>query len=203
VTSERKRAVGSRGVQETPTLAEALESLPEPTRPLKPLAPAFIPPGLWRSGADRSLLASAGWRRTRERILERDGHRCVYCDHHQGRGLEVNHISGNSRDDREHNLETVCALCHRVLHAGRSAAIYGSLLLFEQANVDQNTLQRLCWQFRSGPIRLPDRLLMALLGLAGPRPFRMDADDLAGLRGYVVERYYLLERRARPAPQRG
>jgi len=196
VISEGKRAGVSRGVKETPTLAEALESLPEPARPLKPLAPAFIPPGLWRSGADRALLSSAAWRRTREGILERDGYRCVYCDHHQERGLEVNHISGNSRDDREHNLETVCVLCHRVLHAGRSAAIYGSLLLFERANVDQNTLQRLCWQFRRGPIRLPDRTLMSLLGLAEPRPFRMDADYLAGLRGYVVERYYLLEKRA-------
>ncbi len=196
MTSEGKRGGGSRAVKETPTLAEALESLPEPTRPLKPLRPAFIPPGLWRSGADRALLSSAAWRRTREGILERDGYRCVYCDHYQERGLEVNHISGNSRDDREHNLETVCALCHRVLHAGRSAAIYGSLLLFEQANVDQNTLQRLCWQFRGGAVRLPDRTLMALLGLAEQRPFHMDADYLAGLRGYVVERYYLLERRA-------
>ncbi len=170
--------------------------MPELTKPLKPLAPAFIPPGLWRSSADRALLSSAEWRRTRASILERDGYRCVYCDHCQERGLEVNHISGNSRDGREHNLETVCALCHRVLHAGRSAAICGSLLLFEQANVDQNTLQRLCWQFRGGPVRLPDRPLMSLLGLAEPRPFRMDADYLAGLRGYVVERYYLLERRA-------
>jgi len=80
------------------------------------------------------------------------------------------------------------------LHAGRSAAVYGSLLLFAQAAVDQNTIQRLCWHFRQGPARLPDRPLMTLLGLADPRPFSMDEPYLAGLRGYVVERYRLLER---------
>ncbi len=177
-----------------PTLDDALAALPEPTRPLKPLAPSFIPPVLWRSASGRALLSSASWKRTRLRILERDGYRCVYCDHEAERGLEVNHISGNSRDDRDENLETVCALCHRVLHAGRSAAVYGSLLLFAQAAVDQNTIQRLCWHFRQGPARLPDRPLMTLLGLADPRPFSMDEPYLAGLRGYVVERYRLLER---------
>lgn len=181
---------------EEPALAEALAQLAPPSRPLKPLAPSFIDPSLWRSSADRGALGSAAWRRTRLAILERDGERCVYCDHHAagGRGLEVNHISGNSRDDRPENLETVCPLCHRVLHAGRSAAVFGSLLLFASAAVDQTTIQRLCWHFRRGPRRLPDRPLMALLGLDGPKPFHMDRDCLADLHGYVVERYGLLER---------
>jgi len=179
-----------------PTLAEALALLSPPSRPLKALTPSFIPPSLWRGSADRAALSSAAWKRTRAAILERDGKRCVYCDHHEpgGRGLEVNHISGNSRDDRPENLETVCPLCHRVLHAGRSAAVFGSLLLFSAAAVDQTTIQRLCWQFRRGPTRLPDRPLMALLGLDGPKPFSMDRDYLADLHGYVVERYGLLER---------
>jgi len=180
-----------------PTLDEALAALPPPSRPLKKLAPSFIPPALWRSAADRALLSGADWKRARARILERDGRRCVYCDYAAERGLEVNHISGNSRDDRAENLETVCALCHRVLHAGRSAAVHGSLLLFARAAVDQNTIQRLCWHFRQGSRgagRLPDRPLMALLGLADGHPFHMDEAYLAKLRGYVVERYWLLER---------
>jgi hypothetical protein len=43
--------------------------------------------------------------------------------------------------------------------------------------------------------KMPDRELMTLLELAGPAPFRMDREYLASLRGYVVERYWLLERR--------
>lgn len=179
-----------------PTLAEALAELPQPARQLKPLAPSFISPSLWRSPKERAMLGGAAWKRVRARILDRDDYRCVYCGYTSTTGLEVNHISGNSRDDREENLETVCALCHRVLHAGRSAAIYGSLLLFARAAVDQNTTQRLCWHFRTGPIRLPDRPLMELLCLAEQRPFQMDHAYLAGLRGYVVERYRLLERSA-------
>lgn len=179
----------------TITLDEAIAALPAPSRPLKPLAPSFIPPALWRSRQERAVLGGTAWRRLRERVLERDGYRCVYCDHAAVKGLEVNHISGNSRDERPENLETVCPLCHRVLHAGRSAAVYGSLLLFARAAVDQNTIQRLCWQFRTEPVRLPDRPLMELLGLSEPRPFRMDHGYLAGLRGYVVERYGLLERK--------
>ena len=59
--------------------------------------------------------------------------------------------------------------------------------------VDQNTLIRLTWQLRD-TVRMPDRPLMELLGLAEPAPFRMDRAYLAGLVGYVVERYWLLER---------
>jgi len=84
-------------------------------------------------------------------------------------------------------------LCHRVLHAGRSAAVFGSLALFRRAAVDQNTIIRLSWRLRETH-RLPDRPLMALLGLEEPAPFRMDRPYLATLRGYVPERYWLLER---------
>lgn len=178
----------------TITLEDALAALAPPSRPLKPLAPSYIDPAMWRGAADRARLGSADWRRTRARILARDANRCVYCDHAAERGMEINHISGNSRDDRDENLETVCPLCHRVLHAGRSTAIYGSLVLFAHAAVDQNTIQRLCWHFRTGPLRLPDRPLMELLGLSEQKPFSMDRAYLAGLRGYVVQRYGLLER---------
>jgi hypothetical protein len=175
------------------TLEEALAGLAPPERPLKPLAPSYLDPREWRPGGTTQ---PPGWARLRATILARDGG-CVYCGHRGGAGtrdaLEVNHLDGY-RDNRPESLETVCVLCHRVLHAGRSAAVYGSLLLFRQAAVDQNTIIRLSWHLRRTQ-RMPDRPLMGLLGLAEPAPFRMDRDYLAGLRGYVVERYWLLERR--------
>ncbi len=176
------------------TLADALAELPSPRRPLKPLAPSFLDPGDWRPSGTRP---SAGWERLRAEILARDGG-CVYCGHVAPPGsrapLEVNHLNGY-RDNRPEMLETVCVLCHRVLHAGRSAAIHGSLLLFRAAGVDQNTIIRLSWHLRQTR-RMPDRPLISLLGLADPAPFRMDRAYLATLYGYVVERYWLLERRA-------
>jgi hypothetical protein len=131
-------------------------------------------------------------------VLQRDGG-CVYCGHvpagDRRDRLEVNHLNGY-RDNRLEALETVCVLCHRVLHAGRSAAIYGSLLLFRVARVDQNALIRLSWHLRLVH-GMQDRPLMALLGLAEPAPFRMDRAYLAALHGYVVEQYWLLETHSR------
>ncbi len=176
------------------TLEEALAGLPPPVRPLKPLAPSYLDPREWRPSGTKQ---PPGWTRLREQVLARDGG-CVYCGYAGPGGprdtLEVNHLNGY-RDNRLEALETVCTLCHRVLHAGRSAAIHGSLLLFRQAAVDTNSIIRLSRHLRRTH-HLPDRPLMALLGLADPAPFRMDRAYLAGLYGYVVERYWLLERRA-------
>jgi len=159
--------------------------------PTKILRLSYLPAQDWRSPQDRAVLRSAAWGRTRLRILERDSYTCVYCGHSQPKGMEVNHITGH-RDQAPENLETVCPLCHRVLHAGLFAAIHGSLLIFARAACDQNEIMRRTWQARVVE-KLPDRLLMDQLGLAAPKPFRMDHDYLAGLYGYVVQRYRLLE----------
>lgn len=187
------------------TLDEALAQLPTPLRPPKPLAPNYLDPADWRpqrhgrAGAQPGTTnRPAGWAALRAEVLRRDGG-CVYCGHlpagDRRDRLEINHLNGY-RDNRPEALETVCVLCHRVLHAGRSAAIYGSLLLFRGAAVDQNTLIRLSWHMRLVH-HMPDRPLMALLGLADPAPFRMDRAYLATLYGYVVEQYWLLEQPAR------
>jgi hypothetical protein len=158
---------------------------------MKPLRLNYLQPRDWRSPRDRAFLSSAAWKSLRLQILERDGYACVYCGHSQPHGMEVNHIEGH-HDQSPANLETVCPLCHRVLHAGLFAAVYGSLLIFERAACDQNEIMRRTWQAREQE-KLPDRLLMERLGLAQPRPFRMDRDYLANLYGYVIERYRLLE----------
>lgn len=176
------------------TLEDALVALPEPRLPARALAPSFLDPAEWRPGARRT--EPRGWQRLRAQVIERDGG-CVYCGHQAtGRArdvFEVNHRNGY-RDNHLEALETVCVLCHRILHAGRSAAIYGTLLLYSRAAVDQTTLVRLSWWLRQEK-QLPDRPLMALLDLQEPMPFRMDRPYLATLTGYVVEQYWLLERR--------
>ncbi|GAC1395189.1 MAG: hypothetical protein NVSMB65_14190 [Chloroflexota bacterium] len=155
----------------------------------------YLDGGDWRSPRDRAYLSSAAWKRLRLQVLERDDYTCVYCGHRQPRGMEVNHTAGY-RDEALESLETVCPLCHRVLHAGLFAAIHGSLLIFGRAACDQNEIMRRTWQARQEE-HLPDRPLMERLGLAEPRAFRMDRPYLAGLYGYVVERYGLLEEAGR------
>jgi hypothetical protein len=180
------------------TLEAALAELGAPAQPLKTLVPSFLDPREWRPSGTRPPV---GWTALRARVIARDGG-CVYCgqtDSPDRRArLEVNHLNGY-RDNRFETLETVCVLCHRVLHGGRSAAIYGSLVLFREAACDQNTLIRLSWLLRNR-YHLPDRSLMQLLALRDQAPFRMDRDYLATLRGYVVERFWLLERRTDAFP---
>jgi hypothetical protein len=180
--------------KEVPTTLESvLAELEPPPWPLKPLRPSYLDPRDWRPAVARD---PAGWASLRARVIARDGG-CVYCGRRQSTDrrarLEVNHLNGY-RDNRLEALETVCVLCHRVLHGGRSSAIYGSLLLFRQAACDQNTLIRVCWWLRERQ-HLPDRPLMEILGLKDQAPFRMDRAYLATLYGYVVERFWLLERR--------
>ncbi len=174
-------------------LEAAIAELAPPPRPLKKLRPSYLDPGEWRP---RGARAPSGWQNLRAQVLGRDAW-CVYCGQGKGAGrhavLEVNHLNGY-RDSRLEALETVCVLCHRVLHGGRSAAVYGSLLLFREADCDQNTLIRLCWLLRTKR-HVRDRDLMGLLGLRDQVPFRMDRTYLAGLTGYVVERFWLLEGR--------
>ena len=53
----------------------------------------------------------------RKRILERDGHRCVWCGvgtEYNGKPLtlQVDHIDGNRKNNSDENLRTMCPNCH-------------------------------------------------------------------------------------------
>ena len=50
--------------------------------------------------------STRAWRRLRELVLQRDGHRCQVCGSAQR--LEVHHVDGNSGNDDPANLETRC-----------------------------------------------------------------------------------------------
>ena len=63
-----------------------------------------------RNGSTRT------WRKTRERVLERDGHRCVECG--SADGLTVDHVVAREYGgtDDDHNLITRCTACHAERH---------------------------------------------------------------------------------------
>jgi 5-methylcytosine-specific restriction protein A len=64
--------------------------------------------------------SSATWRRARGLSLWRHGHRCQHCGLSkaelltQGLKLEVHHVDGDARNDRQSNLLPLCETCHRV-----------------------------------------------------------------------------------------
>jgi 5-methylcytosine-specific restriction endonuclease McrA len=69
-----------------------------------------------RQKRPRLQLDPAAYRELREQVLARDGWRCQFCG--SLAGVEVHHIEPRSRlgDDREDNLITLCAACHRKVH---------------------------------------------------------------------------------------
>jgi len=69
-----------------------------------------------RQKRPRLLLDSEPYRRLRLQVLERDRWRCQHCG--SLADLQVHHLKSRSRlgDDAEHNLVTLCALCHEALH---------------------------------------------------------------------------------------
>jgi 5-methylcytosine-specific restriction endonuclease McrA len=65
----------------------------------------------------RIRLGADAYHRLHQKILKRDSWRCQGCG--SLRGLEVHHIRSRSQsgDDSEDNLITLCADCHRAIHA--------------------------------------------------------------------------------------
>lgn len=67
-----------------------------------------------RSKQERRDRYGARWQRQRERILDRDGHACVYCGTNER--LEVHHIDDTPRP-LDAQLVTLCYRHHRAIEA--------------------------------------------------------------------------------------
>jgi len=57
------------------------------------------------------------YKELRRRVLERDGHKCVWCGvgaswNDKPLTLQVDHIDGDRRNNSEENLRTMCPNCH-------------------------------------------------------------------------------------------
>jgi 5-methylcytosine-specific restriction endonuclease McrA len=55
------------------------------------------------------------WKSIRTIILARDGYRCIVCD--ASTGLHIHHIDGDSTNDNQGNLITLCNFCHAKAHS--------------------------------------------------------------------------------------
>ncbi len=69
----------------------------------------------FRKSSGVKLTADA-YSKLRQEILQRDGWKCQFCG--SMRQLLVHHLRfrSHSGDDAEHNLMTLCALCHAEIH---------------------------------------------------------------------------------------
>ncbi len=69
----------------------------------------------------KEYLLSEEWKQTRQRILDRDGNRCLVCN--SPKNLNVHHRT-YERIGAEHDsdLTTMCQPCHAVFHAHRTVS---------------------------------------------------------------------------------
>jgi hypothetical protein len=62
----------------------------------------------------RDKYGLAAWKHLRERVLSRDGERCMICGRNQD--LHVHHIDLDAKCDALGNLVTLCGACHARAH---------------------------------------------------------------------------------------
>lgn len=80
----------------------------------------------WRGGRSYAFDRNLSWERQRVLALERDGFRCQLCARSSRDALlNVHHIVPfeETRDNGLDNLVTLCAACHRQVHAEQRSAV--------------------------------------------------------------------------------
>lgn len=156
---------------------------------LKPLFPSFNDPGLWRSPWKSHCSMCSNPKRekeVRQKVLERDHYACVYCCFECNKYQIVHHINDNPNDWNLHNLETICQMCHLILHVGRSAVIESVVDLYRCAQYSQNEIIQKTRHFRIQGKK--DFEIIEELGLNEKVEFKQDPSFLKHLLGFVTSR---------------
>lgn len=68
------------------------------------------------------------FRQVRKRVLERDGHRCLFCGFSSPSHQEIHHLDGDHANHALDNLVTVCSIDYLCLHLGMGA-LKGAIFL--------------------------------------------------------------------------
>lgn len=150
---------------------------------LKRLRISFSPPGAWRQ-CDGHF--SKNWSQKRDAVFKRDSHKCVYCGYRSRNDLHVHHVNRNPNDNRIANLETVCVMCHLILHAGYGSEVLGVLDFYDQGKYSQNAVVLLTRRMRGRG--KSDKQIRMALGLRDQRPFYPDVCYLSNLTGFISAR---------------
>lgn len=126
----------------------------------------------WRTEEDKRYLSSAAWKRIRQRILERDDYTCQYCGFRSEKGMSVNHVSGDPKDNQDSNLETICRGCHMVMHTGLWCSVKKSMILFKESNYSQSEIVRITRDMRGQG--KSDAEIVGFLGLRIQVPWKQN-----------------------------
>jgi len=153
---------------------------------MKKLVLSYADPAKWRSLSERDKPASEEWKALRLKILRRDNYTCQYCDYRSEKFQIIDHIDGDSQNNDESNLQTVCQMCNLIKHAGQGCVVKGVVDLYKESKFNQNDIIRITREMRDKG--KSDEEIVSYLGLKHKMPFRMDKNYLRRLYGFVTSR---------------
>jgi rubredoxin len=137
----------------------------------------------WRTKEDDAFMRSYAWKQIRLRILKRDNYTCAYCGYRSDKGMHVNHINGNPKDNSDNNLEVICPECHMIMHSGLWCAVHKVIKVFKKSKYNQNEIISITRKLRSQG--KTDDEIIAYLELSEEAPWKQNLAYLSSLYGFI------------------
>ncbi|MBU0761261.1 MAG: HNH endonuclease [Nanoarchaeota archaeon] len=153
---------------------------------MKPLILSFAPPEKWRNPGQTRKLKGEEWQTLRKKILERDNYTCVCCGYKSEKYQIVDHINGDSENNKNDNLQVVCQMCNLIKHSGQGCEIVGVVDLYGEAKYNQNVIIKITRKMRDEGAS--DNEIIRVLKLQNKKEFKMNIDYLKKLFGFITSR---------------